>query len=375
MRKLFLVALATILLLSCGCSFTVKQEEAEKPETVGLYMQEGFIPEEILAAFTKETGIKVKCYNLSDAKVVQKKLETGISPFDLIIGDNIMLESLSAEADVLHTVDASKLSNYSQVSAHTKALPEYAREYAIPYMRTCTVFVHDVMTTRAPITSYASMWAPYFKERISVAEAPRLMTSIALKSKGHPINTTEAALLDDAKNTLCALKYNTYTISSTSPAQDVANGISSLAVVWAQDAGAAKQKKPALEILYPSDGALMQMTCMMISKTAPNMENAYLLADYLLRADNSVQACMATKMESLNAEAAEDANDAYLSMPAVHMGKKHDATAEYLHYVADTEIYDEIWNAFAKTQKTREIEEEKQAEAAEETAAAVPSAS
>ncbi len=353
MRKLFVILLAAALLLTCGCN-PFEKPPAEAPEkVVHLYAEPNIIPASVLESFSAQTGIRVKTYDLTDEDVMLGKLKTGVSPFDLLIGNNVMLERVAAEGKLLQTLDTAKLSNIGFFDTEAKAaLPATAQDYLLPYTRTYAVLLHDVLKTQTPVTAYSSLWTPAFKDKINVAQNAHLMCAVALKSRGYSVNTKDAMQLKDAQDSLCALKENTYTHTSSTPGLDVAGGKGNLSVVWAKDAQAAYAGNQSLEVLYPREGCIMQTTCMAMPSTAPNAAYAYQLIDFLLQGESCAAVSAYTQTESLRTDIAAYADEAYAQSVAVRMATKENMGNEYLHYVANAETYNKIWDAFVQTPKT-----------------------
>lgn len=352
MRKFLAILLSAVLLCFGGCANEQKQEEATEM-VVNLYAAPGTIPESVLQEFTKGTGIFVKCYNLDNEEEALKKLGTGISPFDLIFANNLFMERAVAQG-VLQEIDTDAVPNQNQILPEAKALltPE-SSAYMLPYTRTCAVLLHNVGYTRAPVVSYSSLWSPHMAGKVSVLPEARLMTSVALKANGLSVNATSEPELQRAQEVLCALAPNVYDYKSEEPGEGVAAGLSGLSVVWAKDADTAYAKNDALEVLYPDEGAIVKMNCMAISATAPHKRAAYLLMDYLLRAENSMAVSKHLQEESLHIAGAELQDPDYESMVAVHMAKKYEGTAvECLHYVMPEEKYTEVWKAVVKAVET-----------------------
>ncbi len=350
MRKLTAVFLAVLLCFSCfGCN--ANQEKQANEALVHIYAAPNTIPEDILTAFTAQTGIQVKCSVLKNEDTAIKKLAMGMSPFDLIIADNLFMER-AAQAGVLQSVNRSKAPGSAQL------LNVEANEYILPYTRTCAVLLHNVVYTQAPVVSYASLWSPHMRGKLSLLPDARLMSAVALKSRGLSVNAAGDKELKAAQAALVELKPNVYSANNEMPGSEIAEGRSGLGVVWAKDAQDAYASNAALEILYPDEGAIVKMTCMGISATAKHTEETYRFIEYLLQPENCLKISKHLQEESLHTGVADLADAAYGEMFAVYMAAKYDEKTECLHYVATQENYTEIWDAFLKTEEKKEEAEE-----------------
>lgn len=356
MRKFFVVLLAAALLLTCGCDLSEPAQDAAAEKVVHLYAEPGILPDGLTESFTAQTGIRVKIYDLTDEEALVGKLATGVSPFDLILANNLTLERVAAEEKLLQPLETESLSNIGFMNGDARAaLPESARDYLLPYTRDYAVLVHDVAMTQTPVTAYSSLWTPTLKEKINICQDARLMSAVALKARGYSVNTTDEMQLNAAQESLCALKDNAYTHRSTTPGTDVATGKGNLSVVWTKEAQEAYAANQYLEVLYPREGCIMKMTCMAMPATAKNRAYAYQLMDFLLRGESCAAVGAYTQTESLRTDIAAYADAAYLGSIAVHMAEKPNVGNEYLHYVASKDVYNEIWTAFVQTPKTAEV--------------------
>ncbi len=355
MKKLLVILLSATLLLTCGCSMNGPEVEVDVEKVVHVYIEPDTLPEGMMEKFTAQTGIRVKLYDLTNEQAMLGKLKTGYSPFDIIIGNNVMLEHVGAEGNLLQKLDTKKLSNIGGIRMDaSKAVPENLQGYLLPYTRTYAVLLHDVYATQTPVTSYSSMWSPMLKGKINIPKDAHLMSAVALKARGYSINSTDKAQLKGAEESLCALNENAYSHNSDTAAMDVAEGKGNLSVVWAKDAQAAYEMNQGLEVLYPREGCIMQATCIAMPATAPNPEYAYQLIDYLLQAENCAAISAHTGTESLHTDISAYTDVEYEKSIAMHIAQKADAGNEYLHYVTDKKTYENIWNAFVHTRSATE---------------------
>ena len=348
MRKVLVFILVVVILSACGCEFIKKMPETPVEEVVHLYAEPEAVPQSILEAFTAQTGIKVKCYKLTDLERAHRKIATGVSPFDLVLADNVTLERM-AEADLLQTIDMQKLSNAGLIKPGAKTLlAPYAQDKIMPYSRTCAVLVHDVARTLTPVIAYSSLWGYGFANAVNVPADARLMSAVALKARAYSVNTAVETQLKETRESLCALKNNTFSNVSKTPHLDVAAGQGALTVAWAKDAQDAKNANPNLEVLYPAEGAIIKLTGFALPKSAPHTQNAYELLNFLLRGENNAAISMNLQEESLHTQIADYTGESYTNMLAVHMAGKYVSGVECLQYTGLQDTYNSIWEDYLK---------------------------
>ena len=118
MKKFFALALSLALALTAfaGCSGTsasASTPSAASGSTAGsagtaasgelnLYTWEGMFPQEVLDAFTAETGIKVNYSSFDTDETMLAKLETAKGgDYDVVIADDYIIETAIAEGLVM----------------------------------------------------------------------------------------------------------------------------------------------------------------------------------------------------------------------------------------------------------------------------------
>ena len=143
MKKLFLLFLATIMLVSCG--------DSKDENTLYVYSWADYIPQFVYEDFEAETGIKVVEDIYSSNEEMYTKIKAGGEGYDIIMPSSDYYEIMMKE-DMLAKLDKSQLENTKYIDdAYMAKLREFDPEsdYGVPYMRgiTCiavnTKFVKD----------------------------------------------------------------------------------------------------------------------------------------------------------------------------------------------------------------------------------------
>ncbi len=109
---------------------------AQAEEVVRVYNWSDYIAEDTLANFQKETGIRV-IYDVFDSnEVVEAKLLSGRSGYDIVVPSNNFLAK-QIKAGAFKPLDKSKLSNYQNLDPQLMKQLEKAdpgNQYAVPYL-------------------------------------------------------------------------------------------------------------------------------------------------------------------------------------------------------------------------------------------------
>jgi putrescine transport system substrate-binding protein len=268
---------------------------------VNVYNWSDYIDPKVLEQFTAETGIKVN-YDVFDSnEVLETKLLTGNSGYDLVVPSAYFLERQVA-AGVFAKLDKSRLPNLANLDPEIvgrAARHDPGNEHSVVYMWGTTGIGYDAKKVKsilpdAPVDSWKLVFDPAvvakFKDcGVSVLDDPTDMVATALLYLGKDPNSEAPADLAAAEALLMKIRPFLRTIHSSQYIDQLANGDLCIAVGYSGDIlqardRAAEAGKP-LEIAYsiPREGALMWFDTLAIPADAAHPENAYKFIDYLLR--------------------------------------------------------------------------------------------
>ncbi len=278
MRKLlFAIGLLTAL--------TVNAEER-----VVLYNWSDYIPDSLLAEFTKETGIKVdvSTYDSNETMFAKLKLLDG-KGYDLAVPSTFFVEKM-IRAGLLQKVDLAKLSNLKNLDPMmlNKAY-DPNNQYSIPYLwGTTAIAVNAEEIDPSTIRQWKDLWDPKYKGQILLLDDVRDIFLMALKVKGFENNTKAPAEIEQAYLALRDLMPNVRTFLSDSPKGPLIQGDVNIAVMWNGEAFMAAQEMDNVAYVYPEDGVTLWVDSFVIPKQAQNVDNAHKLIDFILRPESAV---------------------------------------------------------------------------------------
>jgi len=280
--KKVLIAIFLILTLT-GCS----RKTYENGE-VNVLNWSSYIPSEIINDFEKEYNIKVNYGTYSSneellAKITSSKEGT----YDLIFPSDYMVE-LMISRNIIQTLDKSKLNNYKNIN-NLFLNQEYDKDnkYSLPFLAATVVIAVNRENITDEIDSYNDLLNNNYKNNIVLLDDQRIIIGMALKSLGHDMNETDTERLKAAKDWLLDLKSNVKAFDSDSPKTFLITNEVDIGVMWNAEATLAQKNNNNIEIIYPKEGHAISVDNYVITKGSKNVDNAYLLIDYLLRDDVS----------------------------------------------------------------------------------------
>ncbi|MCF1426875.1 MAG: polyamine ABC transporter substrate-binding protein [Shewanella sp.] len=293
-----MTALAVVIVGIVGSSAVAAEE------VVRVYNWSDYIAEDTLDNFQKETGIRV-IYDVFDSnEVLEAKLLSGRSGYDLVVPSNNFLAK-QIKAGAFKPLDISKLTNYTNLDPQLMKQLETAdpgNQYAVPYLWGTNGIGYNVNKVKAvlgddaPTDSLELIFNPEYASKLSSCGLSMLDSADdiipqALIYLGLDPNSTKADDYKKAGEVLAKVRpYITY-FHSSRYISDLANGDICVAFGFSGDilqaASRAEEAGNGNEIKYaiPKEGANLWFDMLAIPADAPNVDNALTFINYLLRAE------------------------------------------------------------------------------------------
>ncbi len=271
--------------------------------TVNVYNWSDYIDPSVVTAFEKEYGIKVN-YDVFDSnEVVETKLLSGNTGYDVVVPSASFMQR-QIQAGVFQKLDKSRLPNFRNLDPdinHKLEIMDPGNQYGATYLwGTSGVGYNEEQIAaampKAPVDSFAMFFDPnvarnFQKCGISILDAPDEMVGDVLIYLGRDPNSESLDDLQAAEKVLLAIRPYIRYINSSKYIEDLANGELCLALGWSGDVGQANMrakdagKNVRIRYNLPKEGGLMFFDMMVIPVDAPHPKNAHLFIDYMLRPD------------------------------------------------------------------------------------------
>ena len=303
------VAALSVLLSACGKSKQAATDEPAAPgaapaaaeQVVNVYNWSDYIDPEVIQGFEQATGIKVR-YDVFDSnEVLETKLLTGNSGYDVVVPSAYFLQR-QVQAGVFAPLDKSKLPglvNSDPELAARAARHDPGNAHSVVYMWGTTGIGYDRAKVKAimpdaPVDSWKLIFDPAvlakFKDcGVSMLDDPTDMVGTALLYLGKDPNSESEADLKAAEDALMKIRPYLRTIHSSQYIDQLANGELCIVVGYSGDVLQARDRaeeagKP-LDIGYsiPQEGALMWFDTLAIPADAAHKDAAHQFIEYLLQ--------------------------------------------------------------------------------------------
>jgi putrescine transport system substrate-binding protein len=267
---------------------------------VNVYNWSDYIDPQVLTDFEKQYGIKVNYDVFDKNEVLETRLLTGNTGFDVVVPSAPFLE-LEIRAGALEKLDKSEVPNLKYIDpAVQRSVAQYdpGNQYAADYMWITSGLGYNVQAVKArlpdaPLDSWRLLYDPAFVSKlkdcgVTMIDEPTEVIGTALLYLGRNPNSESPADLAAAMKVLTAIRPYIRYINSSRYIDDLANGEICLTLGWSGDVKQAqvraRQAGRTYAIAYsiPKEGAIENFDVLAIPLNAPHPRNANLFINYLL---------------------------------------------------------------------------------------------
>ncbi|WP_460145499.1 polyamine ABC transporter substrate-binding protein [Pseudomonas sp. S2_A02] len=285
---------------ACLC-VSLSAVAADAP-TVNVYNWYDYIGPNTLQDFKRDTGIQPVYDTFDSAEVLEGKLLTSRSGYDVVVASNFSLPTL-IKAGALAPLPRAQMPDYKNMD--TALLAKLANndpgnQYAVPYLWGTNGIGYNVDKVRAALGDKAPVdsWELVFNEAnlarlgecgVAMLDSPSEMLPVALHYLGLPPNSTNPEDYKKVQALLLKLRPHIAYFNSSKFISDLANGNICVAVGWSgamlEAKTNAEQAGNGVKIAYslPKEGAPVWFDTLVLLKDAPHPQQGLAFIDYLMR--------------------------------------------------------------------------------------------
>lgn len=297
MRRLIRIAAASLWAGFLGTP------AAQAAGVVNIYNWSDYVHPQVIAEFTKETGIAVRYDTFDSNDMLETKLLAGKSGYDVVVPTGYFLER-QIKAGVFQKLDRARLTNIENVwpeIAGRLATYDPGNQYAVNYMWGTTGIGYNAKKAKerlgdAPVDSWDVVFKPEiiakFKDcGVHMLDASDDILAAALHYLKLDPNTNSEKEIQRAADLVTQIRPSVRKFHSSEYLNALASGEICLVVGWSGDIKQAQKRaaeaKNGVEIGYaiPKEGAQMFFDNFAIPKDAENVAEAHAFIDYMLRPD------------------------------------------------------------------------------------------
>lgn len=319
----YLACVAIAALAACGGKAEEKKAaDAGRAEAkvLNVFNWADYIGKDTIADFEVKTGIKVTYDTYDSNEVLETKLLTGHTDYDIVVPTQTFAQRM-IKAGVFRKLDKSKLPNLSNMDADIMrrvAVSDPGNDYLINYMwGTTGIGYNPTMVKKALGTDRIESWSALFDPKvaaklakcgITLLDAPEDVFDSVRIYQGHDPNSEKPEDLAEAEALLMKVRPYVRYFSSSQHVNDLASGEICVSLSWsgliyqARARGAAAATPVEVTYAIPREGADIWFDIVAIPADAPHPDNAQVFLNYLM--DPKVIAGVSNEIGYANGNAA-----------------------------------------------------------------------
>jgi putrescine transport system substrate-binding protein len=335
-----LSARVRLVLVAGLCALLPGLANAAEPPVLNIYNWAEYLPDGMIAAFEKETGIKVRYDTYDSNEVLNAKLVAGKSGYDIVV-PSANWAAIQIKAGLFQKLDRSKLTNWKNLDptmlallAQTDPDNQYLVDWAWGYT-TVGINVEKVKAalgnTPMPDNAWALVFDPKYADKIkscgiSMLDSATEVFPAVLAYMGRDPYSLKAADYQDAAKVLEGVKNDIKVFSSSGYIDDMANGGLCMALGYSGDfniAGKrAREAKAPYHVvpLIPNSGGLLFMDSMAIPADAPHPGNAMTFINFVLRPENAAAITNKMSYATMNTASIKLVSKEMVDNPTIFLG-------------------------------------------------------
>lgn len=306
-------------------------------KVLNLFIWSDYLAPDTLENFTTETGIKVNVDNFDTSEMLEAKMLTGGSGYDLIVPNGPILNRLVA-AGLLSPIDKSRLPNLDNIDAALAAraaTQDPGNAHGVIYMWGTTGLGYNVGKVKAVLGDVAALdsWAvlldPANAEKLAVcgiyaSDSPADVFESTLAYLGKEPHSQAPTDYDAAAQVWAKIRPHISKFHNSEYIAALANGDICLAMGYSGDvlqaAERAEEAGNGVEIAYaiPKEGAFIWFDFLAVPKDAPHPEAAHAFMNYILRPEVSGPISNTVYYANANAKSAPFVAKEILEDPTIY---------------------------------------------------------
>lgn len=340
-KNLFFIGMSLLVLIAVlsGCSSGEKK-------SLYLYNWSDYIDEELVTAFTEETGIKVITDYFDSNESMYAKLRSGADGYDIVFPTSYMVEIMEA-GDMLQDLDHAKLPNLKNLDPKFTALSvDAAMEYSVPFMVSTTGIGYlGSELGELDNLSWDIFSNPAYAGKMTMLNDVRETLGAALKYLGYSYNSRSVSELEEAGDLLIEWKRNLAKFENDQYKNGLVSSEFTVSQGYSGDILQVQEEREDLLFIIPQEGTSISIDNMVILKNAKNQGEAYAFIDYMLRPEVAAQNIEYVYYLAPNIEAYKLLDEEILEDPAVFISDEVIENSEILLDLGDDNaLYTRVWD-------------------------------
>jgi spermidine/putrescine transport system substrate-binding protein len=291
MRRLLLSCVALGLTCMCG----IARADGQK---LRIITWADYVPADLIAAFTKETGIEVEVTLSNNEEMISKLRATGGAGYDLAQPSQDRITSVERDFGIYKPIDLAKVKIEEFQPALLSIVKRNAtidgKLYALPYLWGTEGLV--VNTKHTTIADFPDLCRPDLKGKTSIRLRRPILMAFAFAAGKDPFALygnpkAYGELMDQVGDTLIACKGNFKFFFDNK--DQLLNGFRSdelwAAGMWDTGGWTLNRENPDIQYIVPKSGALGWLDTFALPARGRNDAAAYAWINFTMRPENAAR--------------------------------------------------------------------------------------
>jgi spermidine/putrescine transport system substrate-binding protein len=249
---------------------------------------DGYMPADLLANFTKETGIEAEmAVHATNEEIMGKVTASGGKGYDVLFvsgqfGEALHKLGLAAELDHAKIPNLANLYPEAMQLSHDQGL-----KFSVPYAwGTTGLCYRSDIVTNAP-ASWMDLLSPAdtLKGKVTMLQTDRWLMMPALLSLGYSLNSVDEGEIAKAKDMLIAAKKSLLAYDDTTFYSKLVSGEAHLVEAWDGWCNYGIAENAAIKYVIPKEGSDMWVDTMVVMAASENKDAAQAFVNYILKPD------------------------------------------------------------------------------------------
>lgn len=285
LRKVVPAIMAVVVI--AGGIFYSSKEDLSGTNQVIIYNWGEYLDPEVITLFEKETGINVVYEEFETNEIMYPKVQSGAIAYDVVCPSDYMIQRM-IENDLLAELNFDNIPNVKNIGQeYFKQSRQFDSEnkYSVPYCWGTVGILYNKTMVDEPIDSWSVLWDEKYIDNILMQDSVRDAFAVALKYKGHSLNSTDLDELEEAKELLIEQKSLVQAYVIDQVRDKMIGNEAAIGVIYSGEAIYTQLENPNLEYVIPKEGSNVWIDSWVIPKNAKHKENAEAFINFLCRPD------------------------------------------------------------------------------------------
>jgi len=303
-----LAAFGVAMTAGCGKTGSDSEGDGDKPAAssggneLRLYNWNNYLAEETTKSFEAFCKCRLVQDYYSDNEEMLAKLAAGATGYDILVPTGNAVQTLISQG-ALRELDKARIKGFANLkSEFVGQWFDPDNQYSVPYAYSVTLLGYNaekVQELGIPTDTWAAIFEPRYLEKlhgkVTVLDSQRELFAAALIYLGYSANEADEAKLKEARELILRAKPYWAAFNASSYIKELTIGNIWLAHGYSNDmfqaaADARNAKRPfAIGYATPKEGAVLAIDNMVLHRTGPRPDLAYLFINFMLDGENAAQ--------------------------------------------------------------------------------------